>query len=56
MSQIELFLKKKFRRAFPGNPLDYLKSYTPMFEHRFLPVINEHSISHPPLPPPPPIG
>ena len=50
------FLKIIFRRAYPGNPLDYLKTDTPMFEHGFLPVIKEHSISHPSPPPPARVG
>ena len=49
-------LKIIFRRAYPGNPLDYLKTDTPKFEHVFLPVIKEHSISHPSLPRPDRVG
>ena len=52
--KLNYFLKIIFRGAYPGNPLDYLKTDTLMFEHGFLPVIKQHLISHPP--PPPPIG
>ena len=32
-------------------PPHYLKNYTPLFEHRFLPLKNDHSFRHPPPPP-----